>query len=367
MTGKSFTLPANEETALASLQELVGADGAVKREFLVLPFGNPFYGRDGRGPWIMRDRADAERVLNFTRQTLGGVDMMVDYDHASELAAPEGKGRALAAGWVKDLTIKDDGIWASVDWTPQAEAELASRQYRYISPYFRVDKTTREVTRLVNAGLTNTPNLELPALAHMRAGTVDGENPDMTMITLALASLATALAIPAEGLDESKVLAAIDKLKTECDDNEAALNATRTALGLAADAGSEAVLAAVQSAKEAGKPDPSLYVPKVGFDQVQARLKRLEEDRVLASVDAAVAAGKLPPAMKEWALDLGKKDEAALNSYLAAAVPFPAGSTVNGEAPKAEKGKLTQEEKAICSALGVSEAAYLKQRDEEDA
>lgn len=344
------------------MQELIGADGQVKREFLVLPYGNPFYGRDGRGPWIMRDSAHAERVLNFTRQTLGGVDMMIDYDHASELAAPEGKGRALAAGWVSKLDIRDDGIWASVDWTPQAEAELAARQYRYISPYFRVDKTTREVTRLVNAGLTNTPNLDLPALAHMRVGAPAGEDPTMTMI--ALAPLVAALAL-ASSAGETEVLAAIGKLKAERDGSEAALNAARTELGLGADAGSEAVLAAVQAAK-AAKPDPAQFVPKAGYDQLQARLSRLEEDRVLASVEAAVSSGKLPPAMKDWALELGKKDEAALNSYLAVAVPFPAGAAIAGE-PKPEKGKLTDDERVICSMLGVSEAEFLKTRDEEAA
>lgn len=342
------------------MQELIGADGQVKREFLVLPYGNPFYGRDGRGPWIMRDKAHAERVLNFTRQTLGGVDMMVDYDHASELAAPEGKGRALAAGWVKGLDIREDGIWASVDWTPQAQAELASRQYRYISPFFRVDKTSREVTRLVNAGLTNTPNLDLPALAHVRAGSAAGEEPTMTMI--ALAPLVAALAL-ASSAGETEVLAAIGKLKAERDGSEAALNAARTELGLGADAGSETVLAAVQAAKAAGKPDPALFVPKAGYDELASRLKVIEESRVLASVDAAVASGKLPPAMKDWAIDLGKKDEAALNSYLAAAVPFPAAATITGDV-KPEKGKLTEDEKAICAMMGLTEADFIKHRDE---
>ncbi|WP_083554754.1 phage protease [Novosphingobium sp. NDB2Meth1] len=145
------------------------------REVKLLPFGNPFYGRDGRGPWVLRDRAQAERVLALTKQVLGGVDMVVDYDHATELAAPQGKGRAIAAGWVRSLYIADDGIWASIEWTAQASAEILARQYRYISPHFRVDKLTREVTRIVNAGLTNTPNLELPALASYRGKQVTEE------------------------------------------------------------------------------------------------------------------------------------------------------------------------------------------------
>lgn len=360
MTGASIPAPSDEETALAALQDIVGADGQVKREFLVLPYGNPFYGRDGRGPWIMRDRAHAERVLNLTRQTLGGIDMMIDYDHASELAAPEGKARALAAGWVKSLDIREDGIWAKVDWTPQAEAELAARQYRYVSPHFRVHKDTREVTRLVNAGLTNTPNLELPALAHVRAGAHPGEDPTMTMI--ALAPLVAALAL-APSASETDVLAAIGKLKAERDGSEAALNAARNELGLAANASGEAVLAAVQATKSAGKPDPALFVPKAGYDELAARLKVIEDGRVLAAVDAAVACGKLPPAMKDWAIDLGRKDEAQLNAYLEAAVPFPAGSVIAGQV-KAEPGRLTDEEREICAMMGLAEADFIKHRDE---
>ena len=155
---------------MADAQDVLTADGGIAQTIKLLPYGNPFFGRDGRGPWILRDRAQADRVLALTRLSLGGVDMMIDYDHASELAAPEGKGRALAAGWVRELAANDDGIWATIDWTPQAETELKTRQYRYISPYFRVDKDTREVTRIVNAALTNTPNLELPALASFRLG-----------------------------------------------------------------------------------------------------------------------------------------------------------------------------------------------------
>ena len=41
MTGLASISFAVEDTALASMQELVGADGQVKREFLVLPYGNP--------------------------------------------------------------------------------------------------------------------------------------------------------------------------------------------------------------------------------------------------------------------------------------------------------------------------------------
>lgn len=344
--------------ALAAMQEVVDSDGRVKREFLALPFGDPFYGRDGRGPWVLRDQAHAEAVLAATRQVLGGTDMMVDYDHQSVLAATAGVGgRAEAAGWVSGLRIGDEGIYASVDWTPDAEAALAKRKYRYVSPYFRHLPGTGEVTRLVNIGLTNTPNLDLPALAHVQGGASHGANQDMAMISLA--SLCAALAL-ADGAGEPQVFAAIQQLKAERDAGQAALNATRTALGLGTDAGTEAVLAAVANK---ANPDPAQFVPKAGFDALQAELRTLQEKDVLASVDAAVAAGRVPPAMKDWAIDLGRKDVAALNAYLAAAVPFQGGPTVQGE-PVGDKTKLTEEEAAICAQLGLSEADFIKSRDQ---
>lgn len=357
---------AGEGAAYANAVEVVGADGRVKTDFLVMPFGDPIAARDGRS-WIMRDRAAAERVLAATRDMLGGTDMMIDYDHQAAHAS-DGKGnRAPAAGWVKELRIEDDGIHVTVDWTEGAQAALAKREYRYISPDFRFAKATREVTRLVRAGLTNSPALDLPALAH-RHDASPGEDPDMKKITICAAALCAALALsvkPDELTDEA-ALAAIKDLKAGKDGSDAALASVRSELQLADDADEATVLAAVQNAGKAGAPDPTKYVPKDMFDDVNTRLGKIEEERILASVDAAVAAGKIAPVQKQWAIDLGKKDEAALASFIASAVPFAGSATIQGD-PKPEKGKLSAEEKAICALTGVSETEFLKTRDEEAA
>ena len=362
------TAPQPEEAALCMTALALDGEGKAPREIKLLPFGNPIPTRDGRGPYILTDRAHAERVIASSKARLAGCDFVLDYDHQSALAAVEGVGgQAKAAAWGKALEVRDDGIWLTgVEFTPAGEAALAAREYRYLSPWFYVDKATRLVTWIRNAGLTNLPNIDLPALAHQVSGAPAGEVPDMSKITLALASLATALAIPAEGLDEAKVLAAIDQLKAGKDGAEAALASVRTDLGLAADADGETVLAAVQTAKAAGAPDPTKYVPKDGFDQLQARLTALEEDKVLASVDKAVIDGKIPPSMKDWAVSLGKKDPGELAAYIDKAVPFGGGGQINGN-PQPKKGELSAEERAICSMTGVSEAEFLKTRDEEAA
>lgn len=362
-TSSGITIPA-EENALCAGEIALGADGKAPGAVKLLPFGDPFHGRDGRGPYVLRDRAHAERVIAATRKFNGDTDMMIDYDHQSALAAVAGVGgTAKASAWIKGLEVRDDGIWASqVEWTPAAEAALAAREYRYLSPNFRVATESREVTRIVNAGLTNSPNLELPALASQEPGATSGE----AMKTIALATLAALLSLDAGTATEALVLAAIDQLKSDGAANVAALAAIAKDLGLPDDAGSEAVLAAVATARKSGAPDPAKFVPKQGYDDLAARLAKIEEDRVLASVDAAVVAGKIAPSMKDWAIGLGKSDEQALAAFIAKAPAFDGAAQLKGD-PTPEKGKLTQEEKAICSMAGVSEADFLKTRDEEAA
>lgn len=354
-----------EEAVLAGAVDAIGADGKVRRDFPVLPFGDPFYGRDGRGPFILRDRVHAEQVIAATRSFLGGCDMMVDYDHQSALAAVEGVGgRAPASGWVKELLVQDDGIHVKVEWTPAAEAALAAREYRYVSPNFRVAKATREVTRLVNIGLTNSPNLELSALAAQKLHPAE-EKP--LMKTIALAALIAPLALAATAT-EAEVLAAIGELTTKAakaDSADAVLASARKTLGLADDAADDVVLAAVASAKTAGAPDPAKFVPKAGYDELAGRLRVIEEGRILAQVDLAVTEGKVPPAMKDWAIALGKKDATELASYLTNAVPFA------GQAPKlpgSPKSKITQLDEAqlmACEMTGTSHEDFLKALNEE--
>ena len=349
----------DEVPALANAVEVVGADGKVATEFLVLPFGDPIRTRDDR-TFIMRDAAHAERVLAATANTLGGVEMMIDYDHQAAYAG-EGKGnQAPAAGWVKKLSVGEKGIVAQVEWTAPARAALEAREYRYISPDFRFARQTGEVTRIVRAGLTNSPALDLPALAHVEAGHPAGE--DMTTITLAVAGLATSLGLTAAGLDEAKVLAAIDELKAGKAGSDQALASIRTELALADDADEVTVLASIKDAKKPAVVDPTQFVPKAGYDELSARLAKIEGDALLAQVDAAVAEGKIAPAMKQWAIDLGKKDAAALASFIQNSVPFAGTAQIKGD-PAPKKGELSDEERATCAMTGVSEADFLKVRD----
>lgn len=341
-------------------------DGAVAKRFRIVPFGT-FGGRDGRGPWLLRDGAHAEQVIAATKAFLNGVDMVVNYDHQSEYAAVPGVGGvAKAAGWINPDTLEvgADGIYASAEWTPSAEAALQAREYRYYSPHFRARPGTGELTRLVNVGLTNSPNIEVSALASQEAGAFNEGSPMKKIAMLLSGSALTALGLKADSEDEAAINA-IDKLVEDAGKDAAILASVRTRFKLGGDADEEAVLNAITAAAAAGEPDPSKYVPIDALKDVQAKLGQLHEDKVLAAVDAAIEEGKLTPAQKDWALKLGKQDIAELNSFLATAPVFKGGKVIEGN-PETRKTALTEEESAICSMMGVSAEDYLKARNAEE-
>jgi phage I-like protein len=353
---------APSEAVIASAIEIGVSDGQVVRRVMLLPYGE-YYGRDGRGPYVLQDKAQAEEVIAATRAFNKSQDFLFNYDHQSEYSAVQGVGgKAPAAGWIKLDTLEagDDGIYGEVDWTPAAETALQAREYRYHSPHFRVSPQTRRVTRLVNAGLTNSPNLDLPALASQQSDEPTGE--PMTMI--ALASLAAALSLPATAV-EADVLTAIDGLKEKADAGEKVLASARTTLGLAADADGESVLAAVAQAKEAGDPDPTKFVPIDALKEVRAELATIREEKVLAMVDQAVAAGKLTPAQKDWATKLGKRDVGELMSFFGSAPVFEGAKPVAGEKVVTKHTQLTEVEVIACQMTGMTPEAFLKAKNEE--
>lgn len=355
----------SDVAVIASALALPVQDGAPAKRFRIVPFGT-FGGRDGRGPWQLRDKAHAEQVIAATKAFLNGVDMVVNYDHQSEYAAVPGVGGvAKAAGWINpdSLEVGADGIYAQADWTPAAEAALQAREYRYYSPHFRARPGTGELTRLINVGLTNSPNIEVSALASQQGGAPAEGSPMKKIAMLLSASALTALGLKADSEDEAAINA-IDKLIEDKNGDAAILASVRTKFKLADDAGEEAVLNAITAAAKPGEPDPAKYVPIDALKDVQAKLGELQEDKVLAAVDAAIKQGKLTPAQKGWALKLGKQDLSELNSFLATAPVFEGGKVIEGK-PGEETSKLTEEERVVCSVMGWSEEDFLDQKKKE--
>lgn len=124
----------------------------------VLPMGQ-IVARDGRKFVLDNPKS---LLADFKR---GAVDLPVDYEHQKDKHAEMRAGPVPAAGWIKELEIRADGIWARVEWTARARDLIGSREYRYLSPSILFDKKNRRITRLKGAGLVHDPALHLTALA----------------------------------------------------------------------------------------------------------------------------------------------------------------------------------------------------------
>lgn len=102
---------------------------------------------------------------NFTHVTpKPPTRLPVDYDHLS--MQPEKPGDGIAAGWMSDLELRNEGteLWARVEWTPDAAKRIEAKEYQFVSPSFvkdHVSKTGEKIgTTLVAAAITNHPFLE---------------------------------------------------------------------------------------------------------------------------------------------------------------------------------------------------------------
>jgi phage I-like protein len=287
----------------------------------LIPAGT-FSGRDGRGPFTL----DAKAVL--AAFAAHGADLPIDYDHQS-LTADEKAGPVPAAGWIKELQARADGIWARADWTPRAAELLAHKEYRYLSPVFRYQAKDGRVVALSGAGLTHNPNLYLQAAASRK---------EIHAMTLP-EKLAALLGVPAD-CTEDEAVAACQRL---IDEREAA---------------------------HARQPDPAQYVPVAMHKQVSDQLAALQADLARrdaeAAVEAAMSARKVSPGMKDWALAYASRDLEGFRAFVAAA-PEIVAEGAHRRAESAHGAVLTDEDRLAAKLLGMTEEAFAQAKAKETA
>lgn len=350
-------------TLLIATHAVALGDGGQAPEWVHLVPAGRFAGRDGRGPYVLKD---AKAVLAATEQA--GLDPVVDYDHQTDLAAVKGVGgTAPAAGWVKALEAREDGIWARIEWTDRGAQAVSTREYRYISPVFLHTKSG-EVLKVLRAGLTNNPNLHLTALASQDPdfSKLKPQGDDMEEL---LKELAAAFGLPVDS-DQSVVVAHAQELAASVAAQATAIAAMAKAAGAKDDDAPDAVVTAVQSAiakaAEMGttEPDPKKYVPAEVVTSLQAQVKELMSDKTTAVVDRAIKEGKVPPANRDWAVSYHAKDPEGFASFLdgqpAIVTPGAApGGKVQGD------GTLDADDLAMCSAMGLTPEEFKKTREQE--
>lgn len=104
---------------------------------------------------ITFDEKAAKSVM--AEYTAHGIDLMIDYDHASLAYVSLDPAQAgKAAGWF-NLEVRGGELWAvNVRWTEPAAAALRRKEWRFMSPAFNTDDQGR-VTSVLNVAITNLP------------------------------------------------------------------------------------------------------------------------------------------------------------------------------------------------------------------
>lgn len=117
------------------------------------------------GPFQIEQRHLESIVACFERSKSD--ELVFDYEHASTGEGAE----APASGWVKQLEIRGEDLWAFVEWTERAASYIRAREYKYASCVIFFDRPDKESgepvpARLHSVALTNVPFMDgLTAIA----------------------------------------------------------------------------------------------------------------------------------------------------------------------------------------------------------
>lgn len=311
---------------------------------------------DHREPFLVDEASLNSMAAEFRSR---GVDLVIDYEHQSL----QGE-RAPAAGWIKGLEARGDGLWARVDWTQQAQEYLKRREYRYFSPVLRLDPETRKPIALMHVGLTNVPAIKhLPPLVARWGGEAAApggprleEPADQRPVVK-----------PDNGKEKATMVEKLKRLmglQPEVEEGAVCGKALEAFRDLAAilNLSGEASLAQLKGAVEALKAGAARLVKTE--EELQALKARLVEETADRVVAEALKAGKVSPAQRGWAVEYFRRDPEGFRTYVDRApklVPLGEDLQLLKEDHKGETG-LLPEELAICRSLKVSPEAYLKAR-----
>lgn len=310
---------------------VVLVDGAAPEWVEMIPAGPAVTGRDGR-TWLF-DAVAGQNVLDSFGAR--AVDLPIDWNHALQHSAPQG-GDSPAAAWIDRLEMRDGALWCHVTWTDRGASDVAGRAYRYLSPVFDYDPASNRIVRLVSAGLTNTPNLRLPAL--------NSEEEAMPRSAALVAAITGALGLNAESSDDA-VATAITQLKTT----------------------------AVATAANAEQPSLERFVPRADYDAVVSRAANAEQalsthrqaqhdQAVNAEIDTALKSGKITPATADYHR-ASCADQAGLErfrAFVTAAPVIAPDVTSLDKKPGAQGSALNAEERFVADSLGIPHDQFKK-------
>ena len=281
----------------------------------LIPIG-AFTGRDGRS-WT---NSDPEQVVKNTT-----LPFILDNDHASEITA-----NTQASGWVTQLKVEQDHILGLLELNTLGKESIDDKRYKFYSPAFHTTKDGA-VHALCSVGLTNKPNLYVPALNKAQ-----------------------------------------DTQTTPLEKDDPMLPELLAALGLSADADQATALNAINALKTA-KPDPQMpdlnhFVPQATHSQVvtelntvNAKLAALETEKhneaVETALNAAISDKKIAPADREFYANYCSTETGlqGFKDFVAKKASVIGDSNLPDKSPNkdAKDTELNSEQQGILAQMGV--------------
>lgn len=337
-------MPAAAHIALmAALPLPAPVEGAAPDWVHLLPASGAVDTYDGRGPYHL---GDIPAVIAASLSDPRGLP--IDENHATDLAAPEGR-EAPARGWIVELQARADGIWGRVEWTTAGAALVADRAYRGISPVLAIDRRDRKsVLAIRRASLVNIPNL--------RGLTALNQETSMSLMERLIEKLGLTA-----GASEDDVVAAAAPIGTDTA-LQSALTEIGTALGVAGSDTAAVILAAKSAAKAKPAEITALQQQLAGvtteLNTIKAGAARKEAERV---VDAEIQRGRvgvLP--LRDHYVTRHMANPAEVEKELAVLPVLMAGGIAALPPAAGADLSLNAEQKAAARLLGIPEADYLK-------
>jgi len=343
---------------------LENKSGQAPEWILLLPLGEVALG-DGRERFLVDEAALKAMVQHFGER---GVDLVIDYEHQT----PSGH-KAPAAGWIKELEARAEGLWARVEWTEEARRHLEAKEYRYFSPVLRLEKENRRPVALLHVALTNTPAInhlsplvaksrsQWPAVSGQKSGPqafLEIWQPAATHLheeknlEELLERMKSAMGLNAETSGEEVLALAVEKLNTIPVFMEAA-----NLLGLPDEASAAQIKGAVSALQS------NMEQLRQVQEEFAALKAELAEQEVQEAVQGALKAGKIYPYQKETALRYARNDMEGFKTFIEKALPVvPLGElNVIRDDTGPGGGGLTSGKLAVCEAMGLAPEAFKAQ------
>lgn len=200
---------------LVDLAGLKFDEGAKTSWIQLMPLGtydHPDYGKI---------EITSERVQRFAANAnnkVREIDLDIDYDHKMLTTK--------AAGWIKEVQARNDGLWGLIDWTEEAAQAIKKKEYKYFSPEF-VDEWQHPKTKQVykdvlnGGGITNRPYLKDILPLNLSEYMAEHNNEGSKTVTPEqLKALAKQLGLPDDATGDQIMEAAQTKLSAPADPSE---------------------------------------------------------------------------------------------------------------------------------------------------